>query len=149
MRNAARILAMPVLLSSLLTAPLILSSCFGKGCDEGDNISSQVVVESAALASDRFGHCEIQGAVFNNAEIQAHVQLRVFEVNGRRARDAFAGVLSGFPVPARAKARYSTGSISRQGSNPATFLPCSQIARFELAEVKATENPHCWSCCLP
>lgn len=129
------------LISALLIPALILSSC-GKACDEGENVSSQVVVESATLMNDSSGDRRLQGTVSNNADIEAYVELtfRAFEASGRRRRDPIAGIFGTLRVPAHSRARYSTYAISRGGSNPATFLRCSEIARFELVSVKATEK---------
>ncbi len=131
------------LIAAFLIPALLFSSCGpGGGCDEGADVSAQATVESSRLVSDSQGLCRIEGTVFNDAGIDAHVeiQFRAFETGGRPTRDPVAGIFGGLLVPTHSRARYSTGAISRAGSDPATFLSCSEIAGFELVRVKATEN---------
>jgi hypothetical protein len=146
MRNTVRTgVTFACLIAAILIAALMLSSC-GGGCHEGENVSSQVIVESARLVTDKDGSCQIEVTVFNDADIAAHVNLefRVFDVNGQRINDAVILSIDPFdpPVPPHSRSTHRL-PISREGRYGATFPPCSEIARIELAKVKATERGPC------
>jgi hypothetical protein len=132
------VLTLASLALALLIPALILSSCGSKGCDPSEDLSSQVVVESAELVSGDSCCCRIVGTVFNNSDKRAYGTLifRAFETDGRRTQDAFAD-LFGSSIPPHSSARYSSSHILRIGGG---FPSCSEIARFELAKLMATDS---------
>jgi hypothetical protein len=77
--------------------------------------------------------------VVNNADIEADITL-VFDVrlvDGTLSEGAGA---RSFDVPAHSRVSYESNAIYRRGTRLPIFVPCSQVARFELVTVKGVQN---------